>query len=322
MSAEGRPACRHRTSWPADPTCAGLIPSVEGVGVEPLGARRVDGPSDARRRDGRAHHRVLGHRRRRGAGRPRRRRGAVPGPRPRQPGRRPVRVPAGDPGHARRLRPDPGRAGPAGPRPAARVRADARRRPTRRCPPRARHGPVPPRLPRRRRTRSPCCRTWRSSIVDAADPALPSLVHQAHAAGVRVLAARVDRRTDENTCRAAGVDGIRLGPTSHDVGEIPTQRTPMRPGKVLRAGEMQCLALMHLLVQPDVAVSDVVAGDRDRPGAHPADAAPGEQRRLRPRRAGRHRAAGRRPARSQGGVDARRRPRPSTPVPTPWTGSG
>jgi EAL and modified HD-GYP domain-containing signal transduction protein len=95
------------------------------------------------------------------------------------------------------------------------------------------------------------------AVVDAADPTLATLVHQAHAAGVRVLAARVDSTVDEDLCRAAGIDGIRLGPTSHDVGEIPTQRTPSAPGRVLRAGEMQCLAIMHLLVQPEVAVSDV-----------------------------------------------------------------
>jgi EAL and modified HD-GYP domain-containing signal transduction protein len=93
--------------------------------------------------------------------------------------------------------------------------------------------------------------------VDAAEPGLAMLVHQAHAVGVRALATRVTTTVDEDLCRAAGIDGIRLGPTGHDVGEIPTQRTSAAPGKVLRAGEMQCLAIMHLLVQPEVAVSDV-----------------------------------------------------------------
>jgi len=95
------------------------------------------------------------------------------------------------------------------------------------------------------------------AVVDAADPGLAMVVRQAHAAGVRVLAARVDTDVKENLCRAAGIDGVRLGPTSHDVGEIPTRRTPTAPGKVLRAGEMQCLAIIHLLVQPEVAVSDI-----------------------------------------------------------------
>lgn len=93
-------------------------------------------------------------------------------------------------------------------------------------------------------------------VVDALDPLLPRLVHQAHATGVRVLASGVDSQDLQDACRAAGVDGIRIAPEA-PAPELPTQRGPLTPSRVLRAGEMQCLAIMHLLAQPDVAVSDV-----------------------------------------------------------------
>ena len=95
-------------------------------------------------------------------------------------------------------------------------------------------------------------------VVDALNPLLPRLVHQAHAAGVRLLATGVDTPELRDACHAAGVDGVRMLPEQSEVPpQLPTQRGPLPPARVLRAGEMQCLAIMHLLAQPDVAISDV-----------------------------------------------------------------
>ncbi|WP_250443834.1 EAL and HDOD domain-containing protein [Actinotalea sp. C106] len=105
-------------------------------------------------------------------------------------------------------------------------------------------------------------------VVDANEPDLPlaRLVHQAHQAGVRVLAADVQTSRVENDCRAAGVDGLRGGygvrADAQAAGD-PEGDPPTGP-RVLRAGELQCLALMHLLSQPEVdfaAVSQVVDTD-------------------------------------------------------------
>ena len=94
-------------------------------------------------------------------------------------------------------------------------------------------------------------------VVDALNPLLPRLVHRAHAAGVRVLATGVDTEELRDACHAAGVDGIRMLPEQAETPTLPTQRGPLPPARVLRAGEMQCLAIMHLLAQPDVSFADV-----------------------------------------------------------------
>lgn len=99
-------------------------------------------------------------------------------------------------------------------------------------------------------------------VVDAgpSGPVLPPLVHQAHTHGVRVLAANVATEVELNVCRAAGVDGLLNGP--HDVfgaaarPTIPNQRGS-RGGRVLRAGEAQCLTILNLLHQPQASPVDV-----------------------------------------------------------------
>jgi EAL and modified HD-GYP domain-containing signal transduction protein len=96
-------------------------------------------------------------------------------------------------------------------------------------------------------------------VVHALEPALAHLVHMAHSSGVRVLATGVDSTDLQDACRAAGVDGMRMTPelTVEGLAQVPTPRGPITPSRVLRAAEMQCLAVMHLLAQPDVAISDV-----------------------------------------------------------------
>lgn len=94
--------------------------------------------------------------------------------------------------------------------------------------------------------------------VDVSSPTLPlpALVHHVHAAGVRVLATGVHSSIVEDECRAAGVDGLRDGPAPAPPADAGA--------RVLRAGELQCLALMHLLSQPEVdlgAVSQVIDTD-------------------------------------------------------------
>lgn len=92
------------------------------------------------------------------------------------------------------------------------------------------------------------------------DLPLAELVHHVHAAGARVLAAGVESSLVEDECRAAGVDALRGGSaptTSH------ASRADAAP-RVLRAGELQCLAVMHLLAQPEpdlAAVSQVIDTD-------------------------------------------------------------
>lgn len=104
-------------------------------------------------------------------------------------------------------------------------------------------------------------------VVDAGPggPPLAEVVHQAHRAGVRVIADRVESLEEENACRAAGVDAVRGGPSTREqppaTPGVPTQRTPATApdsrARVLRAGEMQCLAIMHLLNQPEVGIGEV-----------------------------------------------------------------
>ena len=105
--------------------------------------------------------------------------------------------------------------------------------------------------------------------VDVSTAALPrpALVHHVHAAGARVLAAGATTTQAEDACRAAGVDGLRLLPgTGRAVAPLPPTGGPVAraDARVLRAAELQCLALIHLLSQEDVdlaAVSQVIDTD-------------------------------------------------------------
>jgi EAL and modified HD-GYP domain-containing signal transduction protein len=101
--------------------------------------------------------------------------------------------------------------------------------------------------------------------------ALPSLVHAAHQAGVRVLARDVASTELLDACRAAGVDGLRGGYAlqlgAGVVPTVPTQRpgpgAPAGPApagsgtRVLRAGEAQCLTILDLLMRPEPPVAEI-----------------------------------------------------------------
>lgn len=93
-------------------------------------------------------------------------------------------------------------------------------------------------------------------VVDAAAGLpMPALVHHVHRSGTRVLATGVHDGV-EAECRAAGVDGL-LG-THGERGSDPASGAGATgQARVLRAGELQCLALMHALTQPDVDLSAV-----------------------------------------------------------------
>lgn len=102
-------------------------------------------------------------------------------------------------------------------------------------------------------------------VVDAgpSGPRLSTLVHEAHAHGVRVIAVNVATEAELNICRASGVDGLLGGPegefaalTPHGV---PTQRGARggQGARVLRAGEAQCLTILNLLHQPETSPVDV-----------------------------------------------------------------
>lgn len=98
-------------------------------------------------------------------------------------------------------------------------------------------------------------------VLDPNLPDLPlaALVHHAHSAGVRVLAAGVTSAAIEDECRAAGVDALRVGYGRQYRGTqtvVPTG-VPAGGARVLRAGELQCLAVMHLAAQPEVNLSGV-----------------------------------------------------------------
>lgn len=86
-------------------------------------------------------------------------------------------------------------------------------------------------------------------VREVAADALPALVARARQAGPQVLAAGVEDADAFDRCVAAGVDGMRA---------VYAERRPApAPSRVLRAGELQCLAVMHLLAQPDTQMSDV-----------------------------------------------------------------
>ncbi|MCL3860843.1 EAL and HDOD domain-containing protein [Actinotalea sp. K2] len=90
---------------------------------------------------------------------------------------------------------------------------------------------------------------------------LPAVVHHVHRSGVRVIARDVRDQAARNECQAAGVDALR-----GDFGEDGASSVAPDAGgpRVLRAGELQCLAIMHLLAQPEVdmpALAQVVDTD-------------------------------------------------------------
>ncbi|HRA51685.1 HDOD domain-containing protein [Actinotalea sp.] len=92
------------------------------------------------------------------------------------------------------------------------------------------------------------------SLVDRPAPALADLVARLHARGTRVLAEDIDPLTAAR-CRVAGVDALRGAATPPVTDPAP---------RVLRAGQLQCLAVMHLLHQQPVElgkVSEVVDTD-------------------------------------------------------------
>lgn len=132
------------------------------------------------------------------------------------------------------------------------------------------------------------------TVRSGAGPLAP-LVHHVHRGRVRVLATDVRDRADEDQCRAAGVDAIVGTQAERDVAvTVPEGVTPgtdataagaagggprsegdARQGaadagaadagaaeraagaRVLRAGQAQCLAVMHLLHDPDMQFSHV-----------------------------------------------------------------
>ena len=109
-------------------------------------------------------------------------------------------------------------------------------------------------------------------VVDgAAGLPLAQLVHHVHAADARVLATGAEDPAIQDRCRAAGVDGLRRTPADR-FRRIPSpapppavEQAPAPSGAtVLRAGEQQCLAVLHLLHQEEVdfaALSQVIDTD-------------------------------------------------------------
>lgn len=79
---------------------------------------------------------------------------------------------------------------------------------------------------------------------------LAALVATAHDAGVRVIATGVQDRAGVTTCAEARVDALR-GSALERAGAAD------REHKVLRPGQLQCLAALHLLNQDDVTMSKV-----------------------------------------------------------------
>ncbi|NTW41423.1 MAG: HDOD domain-containing protein, partial [Cellulomonadaceae bacterium] len=84
------------------------------------------------------------------------------------------------------------------------------------------------------------------------EPPLGEVVRAAHAAGTRVLATGVHDALTEDLCRLAAVDGLRGG-SDHRAAAAAESSAP----KVLRAGQLQCLAALHLLNKGDVDLGEV-----------------------------------------------------------------
>ena len=89
-------------------------------------------------------------------------------------------------------------------------------------------------------------------VVDggAKERLLASLVTRAHAAGTQVLAAGVRDRATLSKCVEAGVDALRGG-------AVDRANADDKENKVLRPGQLQCLAALHLLHQDDVKMARV-----------------------------------------------------------------
>lgn len=94
-------------------------------------------------------------------------------------------------------------------------------------------------------------------VVRADDPEMPlsPVVHHLHGQGCRVLAADVRGAALADECRAAGVDALRGGHAER-AREASTP-PPGGSARVLRAGELQCLAVMDLLGRPEVDFDEV-----------------------------------------------------------------
>lgn len=97
------------------------------------------------------------------------------------------------------------------------------------------------------------------AVVAFGSAPLAPLVHTVHAARVRALVTGATA-AEHAECRAAGVDGLLGGPGA------PTVTAPPADGgtRVLRAGEAQCLALLHLLHEDETdfgAISQVIDTD-------------------------------------------------------------
>lgn len=81
---------------------------------------------------------------------------------------------------------------------------------------------------------------------------LDEVVRAAHAHNVRVLATHVHDVPTQARCLVAGVDALRGG-----VAERSASAHELHGPKVLRPGQLQCLAALHLLHQPEVNLGEV-----------------------------------------------------------------
>ncbi len=87
---------------------------------------------------------------------------------------------------------------------------------------------------------------------------MPNLVQLVHSVGVRVIAEHVADVETYDLCASAGVDALR-GSVTERAASIAAHRP-----RVLRAGQVQCLAILHLLDQPEAnlaRVGDVIDTD-------------------------------------------------------------
>lgn len=81
---------------------------------------------------------------------------------------------------------------------------------------------------------------------------LDEVVRTAHDHHVRVLATHVHDVPTQARCLMAGVDALRGG-----VAERSASAHELHGSKVLRPGQLQCLAALHLLHQPEVDLGEV-----------------------------------------------------------------
>lgn len=96
-------------------------------------------------------------------------------------------------------------------------------------------------------------------VVAFGSAPLAPLVHTVHAAQARVLVSGTTAEAQDE-CRAAGIDGLLGG----SVAPAATGQAADGGARVLRAGEAQCLALLHLLHEPEPdlgAISQVIDTD-------------------------------------------------------------